>query len=66
MNRYELICLYCNNIWQINYVPKEKIYCSKCNDTNIRAIDLAKERIDQYIGCPPFPDEREGWGYGGD
>ena len=59
MNRFELICTYCNYTWQTNYQPKETTYCSKCRDTNIRLIDLYKERIDYYAGSPEFLDEED-------
>lgn len=56
MNKYELICQYCNYSWQINYVPNEFVYCSKCRDKNIRIKDLNAETVDYYVGCPPFEE----------
>ncbi len=56
MNKYELICEYCNNSWQINYIPKDPVYCSKCKDRKIRIKDLKTDIVDYYIGCPPFEE----------
>ena len=57
MNKYELICQYCNNTWQVNYIGKDPVRCGICKDSNIRVIDLARDRADYYIGCPAFEDE---------
>ena len=56
MNKYEFICQYCNAKWQVNYAPKEKVYCSVCKDTNIRIRDLHAEAVDYYVDCPPFEE----------
>jgi hypothetical protein len=61
-NRYSLVCLYCNNEWGINYVPKDEVYCGKCKDSNIRVIDNLKEKVDPYMGCPPFPEKTDSGG----
>ena len=66
MNRYELICEYCDNRWQINYTPKEQIYCSVCNDRKIRVRDLHAENVDYYFGAPPFEepeDDSTSWNF---
>lgn len=55
-DKYELICDYCNHSWKIDYRPQYKLNCLRCNDRNIRAIDLSS-KIDYYAGSPPFPDE---------
>ena len=57
LNRYRLICQYCDNNWEANYVPNQKVFCSKCGDSHIRVIDIGHERVDYYIGCPPFPEK---------
>ena len=54
MNWYELICLYCDHSWQVNYKPDNLLYCSKCKDTNIRVKQV--DKVDQYAGSPPFID----------
>lgn len=59
MNKYELICQYCGNSWEINYTPKERIFCTRCKDPDIVAKDIAKERIDYYSGARQFPSEKE-------
>jgi hypothetical protein len=61
MNHYELICRYCNSSWQVDYVPQETVYCQVCNDTNIKIIDIARDKIDQYVNCPPFVEIDENW-----
>lgn len=57
MNRFELICTYCGNSWEINYTPQEIIYCGKCQDSGIRVKNIASERIDYYAGSPPFEED---------
>ena len=59
-NKYELTCRYCGNTWGINYLPKEAVYCSVCNDTHIRAVDVSAG-IDYYEGSPPFRAEDPDW-----
>lgn len=61
MNRYKLVCLYCDESWEINYVPKEALYCSKCRSTDVKAIDLASTKIDHYAGSPPFESDLDKW-----
>lgn len=58
-NKYELICQYCGKNWEINYDPKSKLYCVDCRDSNIRVKVIATDRVDYYIGCPPFRDKEE-------
>lgn len=59
MNRYELICTYCDFKWQINYTPKEQIYCSICKDKKIRVKDLKADNVDYYLGCIPFEELKD-------
>jgi hypothetical protein len=61
MNRFELICKYCGNSWEINYTPQEEVRCAQCKDTAIKVIDNYRDKIDQYVGCPDFPDKQEKW-----
>ncbi len=60
MNKFELICYYCNYSWEVNYTPSDIIYCQRCRDSNIRVIDKATEKVDYYIGCLPFSEEFKG------
>jgi len=63
LNRFELICFYCNNSWEVNYAPQEVIYCPKCKDTNIKIKDNIRDKIDYYAGSPPFKDDNDDdWG----
>ena len=59
MNRFELICQYCNHSWDVNYAPQDIVYCKICKDPNIRVIDRAVEKIDYYMGAKPFPEKYE-------
>lgn len=66
MNAYKIICEYCNFSWEVNYVTKDRIFCTVCNDPNLRIIDLASTKIDYYQGCPPFPKDKPDttdWGF---
>ncbi len=56
LNKYEFICNYCNYNWQTNYMIREPA-CSRCKDTNIKTKDLTAEKIDYYVGCPPFEED---------
>lgn len=59
MNKYEFTCRYCNYIWEISYHPKEQPYCVKCGDRNIKAVEIASQRIDYYAGSPAFETKKE-------
>lgn len=59
MNRFAMICKYCDYHWEINYVPHTTIYCPICKDSNIRTIDLHTDIVDYYKGCPPFEEEKD-------
>lgn len=61
MNCFELICRYCGNSWEVNYTPNDILYCSECKDTNIKVVDNYRDKIDQYLGCPAFPDKQQKW-----
>lgn len=65
MNEYRLVCQYCDESWEINYFPHKEIYCSKCKDTNIKIVKLSTDKIDYYVGCPPFPEKpkKNEWPY---
>lgn len=56
-----LICKYCNNKWTRNLytgaVVDEK--CIQCGDMNLDVKELAKTKIDGYVGCPAFPEKKE-------
>ena len=60
MGRYQLTCQYCGLVWNLSYLPKEEVSCSKCRDTHIRAIDISSQ-IDYYAGSPPFEKEDPDW-----
>ena len=57
MNKFELICFYCGYSWEINYEPREKIYCIKCRDTNIKTVDICIEKVDYYAVSQPFREK---------
>lgn len=61
-NKFEIRCQYCGNSWQINYMPNSKIFCPKCTDSDLKIADIS-QKVDYYIGCPPFPkdDYSDGW-----
>ena len=64
MNDYFLTCQYCGNSWETNYIPRDRVYCSKCNDSAIKIKERSKEKVDFYEGCPPFPEKPtkdDGW-----
>lgn len=64
MNKYGLICEYCDYSWQINYKPDSFLYCLKCSDKNIRIFSLASSKIDYYSGSPEFiEEEQENWNF---
>ena len=54
-----LTCLYCNHKWERNLYMGDAFEekCGKCGDSNIDVKDLAKTKIDGYLGCKPFPDK---------
>lgn len=54
MDKFKFICRYCDYTWNIDYMPTSKPICWKCSDTNIRIIDLERDKIDYYAGSPPF------------
>lgn len=56
-----MICRYCNKKWEKNIYAGSttKEICSKCGDTNIDIRELSKTKIDSYIGCPAFKEERK-------
>lgn len=59
MNLYELSCYYCGYSWQINYEPRDTIYCIKCKDKNLRLINIATQKVNYYVGSPPFPEKEK-------
>ncbi len=61
MNQFELTCQYCGHSWEINYIPQEMVYCQICGDSNVRAKNIAAEKVDYYIGSPPFEKVDDKW-----
>lgn len=63
MNKYELICWYCDFSWQTNHIIASNLYCSQCKDTNIKVVDLHRTKIDTYGGSPPFEkkEDKKDW-----
>ena len=56
---FELTCNYCNFQWTQEYVNRAYISCGKCKDSNIKVVDVKREKVDYYAGSPPFPEEEE-------
>ena len=56
--KYKMICRYCNYTWLTAYLPSV-LDCIKCNDHNIRVVDIKRDTVDYYVGCPPFPEDLE-------
>ena len=46
-------------------MPKDIVYCTKCGDSNLKAVDLKADKVDYYAGSPPFEKERKDpdWGF---
>lgn len=59
MNRYRLICQYCNHTWEWDYIPNHSLSCTYCNDKNVRVIDNKVNKVDYYAGSPPFPEKKD-------
>lgn len=58
---FQLTCTYCGFIWQKGFYNESALKstaCVKCKDRHIRARNLDDARIDSYIGCPDFPEEK--------
>jgi len=51
-------CTYCGNDWVekrfFTSVSEISAQCPKCGDKKVKAKDADGDRIDSYIGCPPF------------
>jgi hypothetical protein len=56
-----LVCRYCAYSWERNMYMGEAFQekCWKCGDTNIDVKDMAKTKIDGYVGCPEFPEKKK-------
>lgn len=63
MDKFEFICRYCNYFFDRIYMPKGKINCPKCNDTNIKISKATDKKIDYYAGSPPFKDLELEWNF---
>ena len=60
--RLHFICNYCDSRWTKTVYNKITIMgerCSKCNDKQLKIIDLDKDKIDYYQGSPAFKKEDE-------
>lgn len=58
----EITCNYCNYKWEKNLYMKESIaaeICPSCKDTNLKVKDYNQDKIDYYVGSPPFKDKEE-------
>jgi DNA-directed RNA polymerase subunit RPC12/RpoP len=55
------VCTYCNFKWtkKVYSASDTDIKCLKCDDKNLIVKELAKTKIDTYIGCPPFEEKKE-------
>lgn len=60
MNRYVLVCKYCD--WRrtitaltSHWANQEK--CQRCNSKDTYVKDVKRSKIDTYVGCPPFPSD---------
>jgi hypothetical protein len=58
-NKFGLSCRYCGFYWEVNYNPSDKIYCLKCRDSHVKVINISTDKVDYYIGCPPFEKKIE-------
>lgn len=57
--KLEIECRYCGFKVIKEYYSKtftKGSSCEKCKDTNLIVRDLEKTKIDQYQGCPEFPN----------
>ena len=59
MNNVVIICKYCGFeeikvVYNKNSLVDQK--CGKCGDTDL-ILKNAGNKIDQYEGCPPFPEK---------
>lgn len=56
-------CTYCGHDWVekrfFTSVQDVSAQCPKCGDKKVRAKDADGDRIDSYIGCPPFKDDKK-------
>lgn len=58
--RIHLECIYCGHIWdRLIYSEDQisKIKCIKCGDRKLKVKDYKDNKLDSYIGCPPFPEK---------
>ena len=56
----KVICSYCDHtIYKTVYDQSslKDLKCEKCKDKNLFFKDVAKYKIDGYLGCPPFPEK---------
>lgn len=60
--RIHLSCRYCGAKWEAfanNKQSIEDMKCVICGDTTLEVRDATKvEKIDYYMGCPPFIDKK--------
>lgn len=62
----ELECTYCGHKWIKDVYNQHAVLhesCPRCKDSNLKARDLNKSKVDYYKGCPPFETKPTTWGY---
>lgn len=58
---YNLQCNYCGHKWTEFFMNQRSLDHSKCDickDTGLTVREARSEKVDYYVGCPPFPPKK--------